>query len=338
LKKIKKFNVVLAILMLALSVFLFYLGATFKIEKKLSYSEEGNIDYKVYLKSNSDYDTPYLGKDRKYIASLIDHIDITYDYCFSGDKDMDYTCEYYILATSTVKDGSGDDSKVIYQKENYLLDNKSKKVSGKKISLSETISINYEEYNKIIDDFNKKYSLSGNNNKLKLMLSVNIKGENSEFDTPINDSSSLDFIIPLTDKTIAIDVGYNEIDKQSEKVEVSSNKFINIVFFAFAVVLALFSIKIIISLIRQYVKFRQEQTYYEKEKSSILNQYGKVISNVDEIEKISLLNFVDVENFADLINIRDCLDKPILFAEIQGLKESAWFVVVDNETSYRYIL
>ena len=217
--------------MVALSVFLFYLGAIFKIERKLTYSEEGNVDYKVYLKSNSDYDTPYLGKGRKYIASLIDHIDVTYNYSFSGDKDMDYTCDYYILATSTVKDG-GNDDKVIYQKENYLLNNQSKQVSGKEISLSETVSINYDEYNKIIDDFNKKYALSGNSNKLKLTLGIKVKGKNDEFDVPISDDSSLNLTLPLTDRTIAIDLEYNEIDEKNEKIEISPNKFINIIFFA----------------------------------------------------------------------------------------------------------
>ena len=114
MKKIKKLNVVLAICSVALAIFFLYLGSVFKIEQKLSYSEEGNIDYKVYLKSNDDFNAPYLGKGRKYIASLIDHINIDYNYRFKGDKDMDYTCKYYILASAAVKDG-GTDGKTIYE-------------------------------------------------------------------------------------------------------------------------------------------------------------------------------------------------------------------------------
>ena len=160
MKKVKKLNVVLAICSVALAIFFLYLGSVFKIEQKLSYSEEGNIDYKVYLKSNDDFNAPYLGKGRKYIASLIDHINIDYNYRFKGDKDMDYTCKYYILASAAVKDG-GTDGKTIYEKEKYLLNDKTKSVSGREITLAESIDLDYGEYNKIIENFTNKYSLSG---------------------------------------------------------------------------------------------------------------------------------------------------------------------------------
>ena len=154
MKKVKKLNVVFAVCSIAISVFFLYWGSVFKIENKLSYSEEGNVDYKVYLKSNNDFNTPYLGKGRKYIASLIDHINIDYNYRFKGDKDMDYTCKYYIVASASVKDG-GTDGKLLYEKEKYLLNDKTKTVSGKEIALAESIDLDYGEYNKIIEDFSK---------------------------------------------------------------------------------------------------------------------------------------------------------------------------------------
>ena len=46
--------------------------------KVTRYSENGNLDYKVYLKENEFYENPYLGKNMYYIASLIKNINVYY--------------------------------------------------------------------------------------------------------------------------------------------------------------------------------------------------------------------------------------------------------------------
>jgi len=59
----------------------------------LELKESSNLDYKVYLKENDFYDTPYLTKDMAYIASLIDTINIDFNYLFSIDtiSNMDFS-------------------------------------------------------------------------------------------------------------------------------------------------------------------------------------------------------------------------------------------------------
>ena len=47
-------------------------------EEYVTYQEKSDIDYKVNLKSNDPYESPYLGKDMIYIASLINGIDINF--------------------------------------------------------------------------------------------------------------------------------------------------------------------------------------------------------------------------------------------------------------------
>ena len=337
MKKVKKLNIVFAVCAIALSIFFLYLGSVFKIENKLSYSEEGNVDYKVYLKSNDDFNTPYLGKGRKYIASLIDHINIDYNYRFKGDKDMDYTCKYYIVASASVKDG-GTDGKLLYEKEKYLLSDKTKNVSGKEIALAESVDLDYDEYNKIIEDFTSKYSLSGNSSMLNLSMKIELTANGGGFSSPISDTSELGLTVPLTDRTVAVDVAYKEIDEKKEKIEVSPNKMWNVIFFIIGLACAAYAALVVWTLIKHYLKVKSEQSLYDKRKRDILSHYGRVISNVDEIRDISSLSFIDVDDFVDLINIRDCLDKPILFSETDGGQEMAWFVVVDNDNAYRYIL
>ena len=63
----------------------------------VSYKENGNIDYKVYLKQNDFYDNDYLDKDMVYVASLINNVDTTVNYKLDLDKESNINYEYEIV-------------------------------------------------------------------------------------------------------------------------------------------------------------------------------------------------------------------------------------------------
>src|SRR5574344_2275478 len=63
-----------------ITVYSFYRTYTSKIVEKITYSVIDNIDYKVYLKDNNFFETPYLEKDSTYISSLIKYIDVVFEY------------------------------------------------------------------------------------------------------------------------------------------------------------------------------------------------------------------------------------------------------------------
>ena len=337
MNKIKKSHITITVLGIVLLTLFSYLGFTFKQENKFFYKEKGTIDYKVYLKTNEDYSTKYLEKNRKYIASLIDHIDVDYNYKFVGDRYMDYHCNYYVLAAARVADSS-DESKLIYKKEKYILEHQTKDFFNQsEININETVSLDYEEYNQIINDFTSKYNLAGTNNNLKLIFGINLTANDNSFETPITDTSELNLQFPLTTQTIAVSANYKDIDEKGEKVEVSSNKLWNVLFFILAIIFGALTFRMIFSLIKAYMKYSNEMTYYEKTKLNIINKFSKFISKVDNLSNFDLYKFVDIDNFIDLINIRDCLDKPILFTEFSEI-ETSWFLVIDGETAYRFIL
>ena len=90
--------------------------------KLVSYQENGNIDYNVYLKPNEFYDNEYLGKDMVYVASLIKNIDvnINYDFIISDKQDVDFT--YQILGKLSVYNDSK--TSVLFEKDYTLLEAK----------------------------------------------------------------------------------------------------------------------------------------------------------------------------------------------------------------------
>ena len=72
--------VLTAIILIVFGVFLFNKSLNNYSQDKVSYAENSSVDYKVYLKDNSYFDTPYLDEDKVYITSLIDYLDINFSY------------------------------------------------------------------------------------------------------------------------------------------------------------------------------------------------------------------------------------------------------------------
>ena len=88
---------------------------------------------------------------------------------------------------------------------------------------------------------------------------------------------------------------------------------------------------------KAYIKIKNEETSYQRTRNEILSSYNKVISKLTSITDMSSYDVADTNDFLDLVNIRDCLDRPILFVELEKDK-LAWFMVLDNAVFYRYIL
>ena len=53
---------------------------------RIGYQENNSINYKVYLKENHYFETPYLEENGWYITNLIDYLDIDYRYIISFES------------------------------------------------------------------------------------------------------------------------------------------------------------------------------------------------------------------------------------------------------------
>ena len=77
---------------LIIGIFFLNIGLNSKKTISLKYQESNNIDYKVYLKENNFFDDEYMLPGKTYITSLIDHIEVDFDYNigFNDTIDADY--------------------------------------------------------------------------------------------------------------------------------------------------------------------------------------------------------------------------------------------------------
>ena len=76
---------------------------------------------------------------------------------------------------------------------------------------------------------------------------------------------------------------------------------------------------------------------YEKKLKQILNTYDRVIVNINDDNILKNGNEISkVSSFYELVDVRDTIDKPILYYKINSVKSE--FYVQDTNLTYKYTM
>lgn len=328
-------NILLIVIFTILTIILLVSSITIKSRSSVLYKQTSNLDYKVYLKENNYYDEPYLNKNMQYIASLIDDIDVSFNYNFNVNQNINYTYMYYIKSDVLVMD-SKDESKVIYKKTDKLTEPEYfTKDNSNGFNINEDIKIDYSKYNDLVKSFKSSYAISADSN-LVLSLCVEIKDEKGNIIRSIDSSDTMKLTIPLTEQMINIGMDYKEVNN-SDNIRVYKDFSIqNSILFALSLLSLIILVVLVIRLLLFIKKTTSKKSIYDITLSKILKEYDRVIVNSRKMIDIDG-DVVDVDSFNELLDVRDNIEKPIIFHEIHKREKSIFIVKTENET-YRYTL
>lgn len=329
IKKIKIFF--LLALVLATS---FIISVSLKKTVNLSYKENSNINYLVYLKQNDYYADPYLTKGMQYIASLIDYVDVNFNYNFKMNDQIKYNYYYYIEADVKVFE-DGNPANIIYEKRSKLVDNKIyKDQTSLDFNIDENLKINYGEYNDLIRAFKTSYNIAADSS-LTLTLYVYIDGEYEDFKQPIRTQNTMNLVIPLTEQMININMDYKEVNN-SDVIKLTSNDgMLNKIFLGISIFTSALLLISIIDLVRYLLKIVKRKTPYQKKIEAIIREYDRVIVEVSDGKLLSNeTSLIKVSSFEELLDVSDKLQLPILHYEQKKLQKSVFMVRKDNDAYY----
>lgn len=297
------------------------------------YTENSNVDYKVYLKENEFYSNDYVEKDKQYIASLIDYIVADFNYELEiYEKDIEYDYKYRIDAEVNVAER--DTSKSIYSFEEELVKEKSfSHNSNSEAKINEKINIDYNKYNDLIKKFVSVYEINESECTLTINMCISINGTTDNFTRDESDEYIVSLEIPLTTKTMAINLNSNLVGCEETLIACETKEFCWLkVIIAFAVLL---EIMLIIKLIRYITKSRTPEDAYKLELTRILNNYGSYIQKVSGMLDFERYQIMKIETFNDLLEIRDTIQEPIMMYEVKNEKK-AYFMTL-SKTNILYI-
>lgn len=302
----------------------------------ICYKESSNVDYKVFLKENDFYEEKYSKKDNQYIASLIDYIvaDFYYDLEIY-EKDIKYDYKYRVAAEVNVEEKST--NKSIYNFEDILV--QEKKIEGTKdktVKIKEKINIDYNKYNELIKKFITVYDLDEALATLTINMYINIDGIDGNFQRDESDEYLISLDIPLTTKTVGIDLNTNLIGCEDELITCKNKKMVWGK--VFIIILVLIEIRYIVNLCKYMSKARTPEDIYKLELKKILSNYGSYIQKINNGFNMENYEIITIDKFNDILEIRDTIQEPILMFEVEEQLKTYFIIPSKNQILYIYEL
>lgn len=300
--------------------------------KVVSYKELGNVDYKVYLKENSYYKEKYLLKGMKYIASIINTINVDFNYDVNSIENLLYEYTYKINARLVITDKN--ETKVLYDNNYVLLEETTKKVNSNIFSIKEDVDIDYDEYNNYVNAFKRDYALTVDSNLIVTMdIKVTALYENED---PVTSTNQLQISIPMSEQTIDISMETEEINKSNNITETKHVSISNNLVFMLSVLSIIISICLIVLLVYTFIKKDKRKDLYNKTIAKYLKEYDRIIitskqPNVDERAYDEVIRVMDI---SELIDLHDMSAKPIIYYEVIP-NEKSYFIVIYDRSLYK---
>ena len=295
--------------------------------QKIAYHESSGISYKVLLKPNDYYDTPYLGEEYNVVASLIDKLIVNYNYQNTFSSDLKYTLDYDVVATLEIFD-SNNNEKPIYTKDFNLVS--AKKTSGKglmaKVDLNEQ-EINYDAYNAIVEQFKKEVVPEAT---LTVKFNTNFVGKDEKTDSDIRSNKTSTLSFPVSQRTINLDIKKKSTNK--EEIVVAKKKLTFATLFIIVATILLFIIFTIIYIL-YVIRTAKKKSKYTMAVEKILREYDRAIT--ESKSKLRLdrnANTIEVKDFQELLDVHDNFNIPIVYYKLSSY--ACVFVVKYNDDIY----
>ena len=299
-----------------------------------TYNIKKDISYKVFLKPNDFYEEKYLGENLQYTSELIDYITIDFDYLFNGSKQSNFNYTYDITATIIGEYENTSSGKRKKKKKKYILSDKqniTKSVTNN-YELKKSIDIKYDDYNNIVNDFKSKFNLGIDaylNVKLKVDYINNIIDNNTTF----SNTDYMEINIPLN--TSAIRISTNNLKEVNRDIKKEQKVLKNPGLVKKGYIIL--SIDILFLALFLPVLFSSTKSLYMRQLRKIMKNYSEVIVEIESLPNFDKLEFIDIKEFDDMIDLEEETKSPILFYEDKYAGES-WFIIIINKYVYKYVL
>lgn len=328
-------NLVVILFSLFIGAVLLLSSFTIKARSNVVYNQNSNVDYRVFLKENDYYRQRYLDKNMTYIASLIDYVDADFNYSFNTNELIDYKYSYYIDSYVKVVE-SDDDTKVIYSKTDKLVNIKTQQMTNSTgFSIKENLKINYDKYNNLIKSFKTSYGISAKS-AVDIKLYVRIEDSTGKIIRDFGSGEVVNLSIPLTEQMIDIKMESNGVSNSNNTSVYKDFSIENKTALILSIICFVIFVISIVWLMLFLNKTKKKKTIYDLTLDKILREYDRVIVNSKKAYDDES-NAINVSTFDELLDVRDNLEKPIIFSEVHKGQKAIFLVKSDIDT-YRYVL
>ena len=330
MKDYKKNKIIqfLAPFLLIIGVILIITGLNDTKIFKLKYEEDNNVKYNVYLKKNEFFETPFLGENRTYIASLIDYISVNFEYNIKYNKQIEGITKYKYVAL--VRANKKDSEGYYWEKEYDLSEEKELKVEEENnISINDNVKVKYSTYNEILNRFKKEYGVN-TDGELKIIMKINNNANFENVDRPVNIDSQLSLSLPLLEQSLEVTINKDDSsEKDILEIRNKSNSKIYPILKISGVVVVLSSVIVFILTTKKNIEYKKSH-HYKVKLEKILKTYDSIIANTNNLPSMNGLKKINISTFEELLDVYNEVRMPINYFQNKTESESTFFIINDD--------
>ncbi len=321
----------LSIIFFVVGLCILLYGITTKSYKKINYTENNSIDYKVFLKENNYFETPFLKgeKGKPYIASLINFLDIDYNYVVHFTEPVSGRYKYYVKASVYANKPNGGG---YYWFKDYNL-SEPEEVSinnSDSFAVIKNVRVNYGEYNLLLEGFKKEYSMN-TDGQLQISLVVESMMNGTEFTDDIDISANSKLTIPLLQQTVEISAVTDDALSLSKTLSVvdDSKQYLYICFTIVGVLMVSLALSSIVELVIGIIR-KNNNNLYKTKLNKLLRMHDSIIANVTSLPSIEGLKMIKVTTFEELLDVYNEVRMPINYYQDNKKMESTFMIINDG--------
>ncbi|MBQ9181576.1 MAG: hypothetical protein IJ134_02980 [Bacilli bacterium] len=314
--------VVLTVILGILS-FYFFMQSKQQISTVVDFKENGGVKYKVYLNDKTYYNRDYLDEGMQYISSIVDYIDLNFNYKATYDIKDTFDINKKIVADIKIVDTENND-KVIYSENDIL---KQDANTSENIDVSDQIKIDYTKYNNLANKFKSDYGISANCN---LVIDYDLMYESKEND--IVGSKKMTVEIPLSRQMINISKSSDISSNEPYSLRTSESP-LNKVMFGISIMLAALGFVSLVILALKIKSRLSKESKYERYIKKLLRENDSYITESNNSFIDSNAPVVSINSFKELLDVRNNLEKPIIYVKVN--ENESKFVIMDTQ-NYEY--
>lgn len=294
-------------------------------------TQNNHVSYYVSLMDNSFIDDKILGMNQSYISSMIQSINITFSHETSIDirQSFDYDYTIYAKISASYKESNGANTE-IWDKMYPLKWQNQLKANDGVLSVNEQISIPYQDYQNVINEFKQNFGLNVDA-KLDIIMEMHqVYGEKE------NKTSKMLLSIPMDQDVVQISTEYNKNDSFVNDEEISTVKMNSgLVTFLLIILGCCFAFVVVLIIFKMLPKYSKSK--YEMMKNKIKKDYSSIIIEVDNHIDFSNFTIFEIKTIEELVDLEEEVRMPILFYE-KKRAGICYFVVIKDNYMYRFTL
>ena len=322
------------ILLFILSLFCFKKSIGYEGREQTSYQERGDIIYKVNLKENDYYEEDTLDENYTYIASLVDSIDLDFNYNIRFNEDFKGDVSYKIIGNLIIElDGGNkkflDNKYVLYETE------KPENINNVYYKVDKNIKFDYNYYDNLAKEFKNKYGINTNAYMI-VYLSLDYEVDENIVDI-IDGKNGLAIKISLDNNEVDIDNSHGTINSKKLLVGDGAVDIANKFLFGLGLVLICLDLVLLSFLGKLLIVLTPKRSRYDVTLENILRTYDREIVTCRTLPEFDKKHLIKVDSFKELLDAFKIIQLPIMYVNVSTHNKCHFYIIHGNEV-YLYTM